>query len=150
MRRRQNNLEGRSFVQSPCLPSWLWAGWAGAIDPWSWQSRCDFVKRGTAGAITTRETHLITTWQIIEPTSSMHLPVNQREISRTWYGFKERYRNLNNPLLEGWTRHTSPRIPPGNTSWAYPDFPTSERFRSHFYTHVSCPSQQFWFPILLR
>jgi len=76
--------------------------------------------------------------------------MNQQETCRTWYDFKEWYRNLNNPLPAGWTRHTSPGTPPGHISWTYPDCPPPEGFGSHFYTHISCPSQQFWYPIPLR
>lgn len=124
LRRRQNSLESRSFVQSPCLPSWSWVGWAGAIDLWSWQSGCDFVKRGTTGAITTRETVPITKWQVVEPTLSSDPHMDQRETDRTWYDFKEWYRNLNNPLPAGWTRHASPGTPrgtsPGHIQIAHP------------------------------
>ncbi|KAK5687750.1 hypothetical protein LTS10_001890 [Elasticomyces elasticus] len=146
LRRRKYNLEDHSTAY---LPSWSWAGWAGIIDPWSWQCG-DHVKLTTMAAMTTREIFPITTWQVVEVDDpSMDRSVSQREIGGALYEYRERYRDPDYPLEEGWTRHTSPGIPPGNTFWNHPDRSPPEGFGSHFYTHVSDPSQQFWYPIPL-
>ncbi|KAK5701321.1 hypothetical protein LTR17_022693 [Elasticomyces elasticus] len=148
LRRRKYNPEDTPSTKQPCIPSWSWAGWAGVIDSWSWQWGSP-VKRTTMAALTTREILPITTWRVVEVDSSTERSVTQREIGGALYDSRERYRDPDCSLEEGWTRHTSPGIPPGNTSWNYPDHSPPEGFGSHFYTHVSHPVQQFWYPVPL-
>jgi hypothetical protein len=145
MKRRQTGPcdSRRLFVSSPCVPSWSRAGWIGPIDPWSWQSGSNFVKQGDLGAQASRETIPTTRWYAsISPSSR-----DRREIGRKWYTYKDRHRDLNLPPPEGWTRHLCPVLAYGHTTWNYPDCPPPEGFGSCFYTHVSSPSHQFWYPI---
>lgn len=149
-RRRNTSSEAAfSFAQSSTLPSWSWAGWAGwagSTDVWSWQSGNDFVKRGSTGSETSRETLPITSWY----SGEFPLPTDCREISGQWYTFKQHFQNLNSKPPKGWTRHESPGTPSGNTSWVYPDCPPPEGYGSYYFTHRSYPQLQFWYPIPLH
>jgi hypothetical protein len=145
MKRRQTGPcdSRRLFVSSPCIPSWPRAGWIGPIDPRSWQSGSNFVKQGDLGAQASRETITTTRWYAsISPSSR-----DRREIGRKWYNYKGRHRDLNLPPPERWTRHLCPVLAYGHTTWTYPDFPPPEGFGSCFYTHISSPTYQFWYPI---
>lgn len=146
MKRRSSRSSAEdSRVSTTALPSWSWAGWNGAIDPWSWQSGYDFVKRGDVGAQTSRETIPITTWYF-----DISRPRTQREnVKREFDDHKNKYQDPTQPLAQGWTRHASPRVYNGNANWISPDSPPPEGFGSCFYTHSACPRWQFWYPIPL-
>ncbi len=124
------------------LPSWSWAGWKGTIDTWSWQSGCDFNKTGS-GASTSRETIPITTWF----TGASVLSEDRREIKKKWYIFRSRFRDPDQPLPEGWARHVCPGVPIGRRDWVHAP---PRGFESHFYTHVSCPGAEFWYPVPIK
>ena len=143
-RRRNTNSEAVfPFSQSSTPPTWSWAGWAGSVDDWSWQSGNDFIKRGSTSSKGSRETLPITAWH----SGKFPLSANSREISGQWYTFKECFQSLNSEPPECWTRHESPGTPPGNTSWVYPDCHPPEGFGSYYFTHRTYSQHQFWYPI---
>jgi hypothetical protein len=143
MRRRRNTSRegGYQSQHASSLPSWSWAGWAGPIDSWSWQSGNDFVKNGSIGAMTSRETIPIAIWY----SGDSIMPTIRRKISAQWYTFKQRFRSLNSEPPEAWTKHTVPE----DTSWKYPDNPPPEGFGSYYFTHGTHFRNHFWYPIPL-
>lgn len=144
-RRNSRSSRNSSRVSTTALPSWSWVGWNGAIDPWSWQSAYNFVKRGDLGAQTSCETIPITTWYFDISQSWTY----RKNVKRELYDNRNKYQDPTQPLAEGWTRHAFPRMYKGNRKWNSLDSLPPEGSGSCFYTHSACPEWQFWYPIPL-
>jgi hypothetical protein len=127
------------------IPSWSWTGWTGSIDSRSWQSGYDYAKRGDVGAGTSCETIPTTKWYA----GALPSCGQRREVNRVGRTQKYLYQDPTQTLTGGWIRHASPGVPSGNTTWTYPDCPPPEGFGSCFYTHDTCPSWHFWYPVQL-
>ena len=124
-----------------CLPSWSWAGWQGEVDPWTWESGCDYIKdiKLDVACQTSRRTISVVQWYSSDRTCS-----ERRVISSNWMTFKACPRSLKELLKDGWSRHEY------QTS-KHRDLEDGLAQGSHFYyTHQSFPSHHFWYPIPLR
>lgn len=119
------------------LPSWSWVGWEGDLDPWIWNSGCDYDK-GHDKCNTSRETISILQWFTNnEP---------RRDSSRAIRADIDRYKEQHSTAQElppGWTRHVY-HGPEGSSPYMGP-----LRHRRYFYTHESNPTFEFWYPIPL-
>ena len=126
-----------------CLPSWSWAGWQGEVDPWTWESGCDYIKGREPGddCQTSWRTIPIIQWYSIDRTCW-----ELRPISSNWLTFKTYPRAADELLRDGWSRH-------GHQLHNYEDF--GNGLAPHqgihcYYTHKSLSSLQFWYPIPFR
>jgi hypothetical protein len=70
----------------------------------------------------------------------------RREIESKWSKFKPRYKDSASPLPRGWTRHICPGLPDDCRERLHPP---PQGFGSHYYTHVSWTSVEFWYHIPL-
>ena len=123
------------------LPSWSWAGWQGEIDPWTWDSACDYFKGSGSsdGCQTSRRTIPIIQWYSIDPTCS-----ERRPIFSNWLTFKTNPRAPEELLHDGWSRHEHHPDKHGDSE----DEPAQGS--GFYYTHKFFPSRKFWYPIPLR
>ena len=120
-----------------CLPSWSWAGWQGEVDPWTWESGCDYVK----DCQTSRRTIPIIQWYSSDTTCS-----ERRPILSNWLTFKTYPRGPEELLHDGWSRHEHHL----NQSGDLEDGLAPHSGGRFYYTHRLFPQRQFWYPIPLR
>ncbi|CAF9938868.1 hypothetical protein IMSHALPRED_001121 [Imshaugia aleurites] len=126
-----------------CLPSWSWAGWHGEIDPWSWQSGCDYIKTSlpAGGSLTSQRTIPILQWY-----SSDNVHSERRPIFSNWLTFKSCLRAPEELMQDGWSRHEHR---PDNYGDLEDGLAPHEGSR-FYYKHTLFPLTQFWYPIPLR
>ena len=124
-----------------CLPSWSWAGWQGEVDPWTWESGCDYVKgrEPGGGCNTSRRTTPMIQWYSGDRTCS-----ERRPIFSNWLTFKTYPRAPEELLHDGWSRHDCHL-----NKYDNPEDGLAQG-RHYYYTHMYFPSRQFWYPIPLR
>lgn len=119
------------------LPSWSWVGWEGDLDPWIWNSGCDYDK-AHGKCNTSRETISILQWFAnTEPRRD-----GSRAIRAEFGSYKEQHCTAQE-LPPGWTRHVYHGLE-GSSPYMGP-----LRRRRYFYTHESNPSFELWYPIPL-
>lgn len=126
-----------------CLPSWSWAGWQGEVDPWTWESGCDYVKGREPGdgCQTSRRTIPIIQWYSSDRTRS-----ERRPIFSNWLTFKTYPRGPEKLLPDGWSRHEHHLDRYGDLE----DGLAPHQGSRFYYTHRLFPLGQFWYPIPLR
>lgn len=118
------------------LPSWSWVGWRGSIS-----LAAD--RREPIQVYPTNhhqyETTPITEWYT--GPSADTLPSKRRRIRSTWYENRDRYKDVNEPLPSGWTRHPTP-----DERW--PDIIFPDGCGQYIYTHDKIPWAWYYpFPI---
>lgn len=138
--RRTHSRKTDTSQASKVLPSWSWAGWNCQVDPWSWQSGCEYLKDGRPIYIS-RTVIPITIWY----TADIPSPNKGRRIGSNWNKYKLPSQNPENPLLAGWSRQVCPKEITSNPSEN--DIP--DGCGSYLFTHESDPEIKFWYPIPL-
>lgn len=85
------------------LPSWSWIGWQGKLGFEGWATANDFVA-GCSGWIATTKvrTEPVTTWYTGSDASGN--AAEKRKINVSWSTWRERYKDKNVDLPDGWVR----------------------------------------------
>lgn len=149
LRRRVASERRDSDRLRPCnLPSWSWVGWQGRVSMWRYEAGAALPQ-----APYIKETIPITQWFTCNSPTSL----DKRRIKSSWFENRESSRSLGNPLLPGWTQHTSPEVPTAECGESineyevlYPDGGQKYTFRHCKMTEDddSLPRAWYWpFPV---
>lgn len=108
------------------LPSWSWIGWQGKLHFEGWATANDFVA-GCSGWIATTQvrTEPVTTWYTGSDASGD--AAEKRKINVSWSTWRERYKDKNVDLPDGWVKRkrepsdtlTIPSAPEGYGEYLY-------------------------------
>lgn len=98
-RRKKSERSGHVELGPSALPSWSWIGWEGSFKMRSTEP-CKIASKENPRP-TRRETSPITEW------FTSHTPNDQspRKIVARWLQNRDRFEDVGQPLLEGWSRH---------------------------------------------
>ncbi|KAI3327251.1 HET-domain-containing protein [Xylariaceae sp. AK1471] len=127
----------------PCLPSWSWAGWEGAV-ACLWDRVLGYVKKcSTRGnGVSLERVSPLVEWSWAET-----LKGTKSLIRDSWYEHIEAYWNkLGTPCPQGWTRHRI-KDPSALPSWEIANQPQPYVLPLCFYKHESEPDSEFWYPL---
>ncbi|TQW00137.1 heterokaryon incompatibility protein [Cordyceps javanica] len=99
LKRRVSSTRSANDKLTPCdLPSWSWIGWQGLVNI------NDDAARINPRNYDIQETYPTTVWYCGQsPTTA---PSMRRRIRSTWYDQRTGRKDFNQPLPEGWTRHS--------------------------------------------
>jgi len=128
-------------ISNPCLPTWSWMGWAGAIQRYPFYKGFDAFKSQPNGYINSDEAVIPTTqWY-------KHTTIDRTEsvpIYATWYTYREKFLDKEGTLPLGWTRvnHVPAIIPRSDLPVGF-----SIKQPRWYYTHPQFPESKFWYPI---
>lgn len=133
-RRRTCSGKSRSVLPDSHLPSWSWVGWK------FHGLRMADESLGTFTLLPKRITSPITTWY--SHATSTPDSVERRAVRPTWFEFRDKMKNNNIPLPDGWVQEPYDHNKHGNYLDLQPGFSGE-----HVYWHLGAPYSYYWCPV---
>ncbi|KAF7538221.1 hypothetical protein G7Z17_g12676 [Cylindrodendrum hubeiense] len=165
-RSRGNDLRRREAwnKNTPCPPSWTWAGWQGSLENFTWTSACYMKnppwKWGTAHWEPFQAIPMLT-WYTRDSKDGRQQPL---PFQNEWHDYKRRYMGKEVDLPDGWVFKTEDAdkekdriegvVRTHEDRFKYLEDPECEVSyqqlqTTYYYEHQSCPSIKFWHPVPL-
>jgi hypothetical protein len=123
-----------------CLPSWSWVGWQGILNFDGWYTANDFVA-SCSGWIASARCQIVstTTWYAC----TTHHGTDRRKINCLWTEWRERYKDPDTELPEGWTK----RLKKEGESFTCENPP--DGYGKYVYQFEGSENPTFWYPLPL-